>query len=156
MIQQPLVIVSPEQHPIADEPEVPLVKLTRYPVIGYDRASWMGAYTGHLYRKYQLHPNIIMECPDEYSIAALVRENFGIALMPRTDILEQADGIRIHTLKGLEIYHQTFMFWMKNRYRLPAVERFTEYMKQHADIIEEAGNDSENVSKVYLKDIVNF
>ena len=125
-------------------------------VIGYDRASWMGAYTGHLYRKYQLHPNIIMECPDEYSIVALVRENFGIALMPRTDILEQADGIRIHTLKGLEIYHQTFMFWMKNRYRLPAVERFTEYMKQHADIIEETGNDSENVSKVYLKDIVNF
>ena len=87
LIQQPLVIVSPEQHPIADEPEVPLVKLTRYPVIGYDRASWMGAYTGHLYRKYQLHPNIIMECPDEYSIVALVRENFGIALMPRTDIL---------------------------------------------------------------------
>ena len=156
LIQQPLVIVSPEQHPIADEPEVPLVKLTRYPVIGYDRASWMGAYTGHLYRKYQLHPNIIMECPDEYSIVALVRENFGIALMPRTDILEQAGGIRIHTLKGLEIYHQTFMFWMKNRYRLPAVERFTEYMKQHADIIEESGNDSENVSKVYLKDIVNF
>ena len=73
-----------------------------------------------------------------------------------TDILEQADGIRIHTLKGLEIYHQTFMFWMKNRYRLPAVERFTEYMKQHADIIEESRNDSENVSKVYLKDIVNF
>ncbi len=156
LIQQPLVIVSPEQHPIADEPEVPLVKLTRYPVIGYDRASWMGAYTGHLYRKYQLHPNIIMECPDEYSIVALVRENFGIALMPRTDILEQADGIRIHTLNGLEIYHQTFMFWMKNRYRLPAVERFTEYMKQHADIIEESRNDSENVSKVYLKDIVNF
>lgn len=127
-----------------------------FPVIGYDRASWMGAYTGHLYRKYQLHPNIIMECPDEYSIVALVRENFGIALMPRTDILEQADGIRIHTLKGLEIYHQTFMFWMKNRYRLPAVERFTEYMKQHADIIEKSRNDSENVSKVYLKDIVNF
>ena len=48
------------------------------------------------------------------------------------------------------------MFWMKNRYRLPAVERFTEYMKQHADIIEESRNDSENVSKVYLKDIVNF
>ncbi len=67
-------------------PEVPLKKLTRYPVIGYDRASWMGAYTGHLYRKYQLHPNIIMECPDEYSIVALVRENFGIALMPREPI----------------------------------------------------------------------
>ena len=45
------------------------------------------------------------------------------------------------------------MFWMKDRYRLPAVERFIEYMKTQQD---EDANDTENVSKVYLKDIVNF
>ncbi len=99
LIQQPLVIITPKQHPLADEREVPLVKLNRYPVIGYERASWMGTCTRASIPKYQLHPNIIVECPDEYSIVALVRENFGIALMPRTDILEQADGIRIHTIE---------------------------------------------------------
>lgn len=42
---------------------------------------------------------------------------------------------------------------MKDRYRLPAVERFIKYMKeQQAD----DANDTENVSKIYLKDIVNF
>ncbi len=156
LIQQPLVIVSPKDHPLAGEDAVPLVELNRYPVISYDRDSWMGTYSGHLYRKYQIQPSVIMECSDEYSITALVRENFGIALMPRTDILEQSDGIRIHPIKDLEIYHQTFMFWMKNRYHLPAVERFSEYMKLHAAISEETMNDTENVSKVYLKDIVNF
>ncbi len=64
-------------------------------------------------------PNTIVECPDEYSIVSLVRENFGIALMPQTDILLDADGINIHKLKGLQIYRQVFMFWMKDRYRLP-------------------------------------
>ena len=57
------------------------------------------------------------------------------------------------------IYHQIFMFWMKERYRLPAVERFIEYMKQQArqdGLQAERETDSKNVLKIYLKDIVNF
>ena len=150
---QELVIITPKQHPLAGIREVPLAELNHYPVIGYEKESWMGTYAKHLYKKYQVSPNMIVECPDEYSIVSLVRENFGIALMPRTDILEQAVGINIHSLKGLEIYRQVFMFWMKDRYRLPAVERFIEYMKTQQD---EDANDTENVSKIYLKDIVNF
>ena len=100
-----------------------------------------------------------MECPDEYSIVALVREGFGIALMPRTDILELSQGVCIHPIENLYIYHQIFMFWMKERYRLPAVERFIEYMKQQArqdGLQAERETDSKNVLKIYLKDIVNF
>ena len=100
-----------------------------------------------------------MECPDEYSIVALVRESFGIALMPRTDILELSPGVCIHPIENLDIYHQIFMFWMKERYRLPAVERFIEYMKQQArqdGLQAERETDSKNVLKIYLKDIVNF
>lgn len=150
---QELVIITPKEHPLSGKTDVPLTALNRYPVIGYEKESWMGTYAKHLYKKYQISPNMIMECPDEYSIVSLVRENFGIALMPRTDILESAEGINIHKLKGLNIYRQIFMFWMKDRYRLPAVERFINYMKgQQA----ENANDTENVSKIYLKDIVNF
>ena len=52
----------------------------------------MGTRTRALYAKYNIQPDIIVECPDEYSIVALVRESFGIALMPRTDILELSQG----------------------------------------------------------------
>ena len=150
---QELVIITPKKHPLAGIREVPLSEMNHYPVIGYEKESWMGTYAKYLYRKYQIEPNTIVECPDEYSIVSLVKENFGIALMPQTDILLNADGINIHKLKGLQIYRQVFMFWMKDRYRLPAVERFINYMKgQQA----EDANDTENVSKIYLKDIVNF
>jgi len=64
-----------------------------------------------------------------------------------------AEGIKIHRITGLDIYRQVFMFWMKDRYRLPAVERFITYMKEQQA---ENANDTENVSKIYLKDIVNF
>ena len=104
----------------------------------------MGKHTRHLYKEHQVEPNVIVECPDEYSMVAMVRENFGIALMPRTDILERAEGINIHKLENLTIYRQIFMFWMKERYRLPAVERFIQYMKDQA----EEGIDSLSVSKI--------
>lgn len=56
---------------------------------------------------------MVVECPDEYSLVSLVREDFGIALMPRTDILDSSRDICILKIKGLEIYRQVFMFWMK-------------------------------------------
>lgn len=150
---QELVIITPKEHPISGREDIPLAELGHYPVIGYEQASWMGTYVKYLYRKYQVNPNTIVECPDEYSIVSLVRENFGIALMPQTDILMSAEGIKIHRITGLDIYRQVFMFWMKDRYRLPAVERFITYMKEQQA---ENANDTENVSKIYLKDIVNF
>ena len=113
----------------------------------------MGTYVKYLYRKYQVNPNTIVECPDEYSIVSLVRENFGIALMPQTDILMSAEGIKIHRITGLDIYRQVFMFWMKDRYRLPAVERFITYMKEQQA---ENANDTENVSKIYFKLYMSF
>ncbi|MFR3322229.1 MAG: LysR family transcriptional regulator [Lachnospiraceae bacterium] len=118
----------------------------------YEQASWLGTHTRCFYQNSNLSPNIIMECPDEYSIVALVRENFGIAFIPRTDILDEAAGVSIHQIEGVELFHQIFMFWMKDRYRLPAVDRFITYMKEQA----ETRTDSENALKRYLKDIVNF
>ena len=149
---QELVVITPKEHALKDEESIPLDQMENYPVIGYEKASWMGTYEKHLYKKYQVKPNIIIECPDEYSIVSMVREDFGIALMPRTDILDRAEGINIHKLENLTIYRQVFMFWMKDRYRLPAVERFIQYMKSQA----EPEIDSLDASKFYLKDIVNF
>lgn len=150
---QELVIITPKDHPLAQMDEVPLEELGNYPVIGYEKQSWMGTYARQLFKKKEIHTNIVVECPDEYSLVSLVRENFGVALMPRTDILDIDMGVKICKIKGPKIYRQVFMFWLRDRYKLPAVDRFIKYMKKQQ---EPTANDSENVSKLYLKDIVNF
>ena len=152
LIHQEMVIITPIGHELSELADISLEELCRYPIIGYDKTSWMGIHLSGLYKKYEAEPNIVVECPDEYSIVALVRENFGVALMPRTDILDNHPGVSIHRIRNLDIYHQIFMFWSKDAYHLPAVERFISYMKKQADVI----NDSVNVSKVYLKDIINY
>lgn len=152
LINQEMVIITPIGHELADKEEISLEELSTYPIIGYDKDSWMGSHLKSLYKKYAVEPNIVVECPDEYSIVALVKENFGVALMPRTDILEGDPGVLIHGIKDLNICHQIFMFWSKDAYHMPAVERFLSYMKEQA----EEANDSVSASKVYLKDIVNY
>lgn len=150
VLNQELVIVTPKDHPLAGQESIPVSELGNYPIIGYDKDSWMGTHSKYFYKKYNIPANIVVECPDEYSIVALVKENFGIALLPKTDVLKDS-GLSIHKIENIEIVHQIFMFWMKNRYQLPAVERFIKYMKQQA----QETNDNKNALKIYLKDIFN-
>lgn len=70
-----------KMHELSESEEISLDELCQYPIIGYDRNSRMGSHLRSLYKKYAVEPNIVVECPDEYSIAALVRENFGVALI---------------------------------------------------------------------------
>lgn len=145
LLKQELILITPADHPLNTRQAVPLEVLNDYPVIGYDRNSWMGIHTRQLYDSQSLHPEIIVECPDEYSIVSLVRQRFGIALVPRTDLLKEEAGFVIHPLEGTPYYHQVYMFWDKNRYHLPAVNRFIEFMKK-------VGDKEEDFAGIPLKD----
>lgn len=129
ILTEEIVLITPKEHELADCEGVSIQAVNRYPVIGYDRESWLGNYTKRLYQRLALKPNIVVECPDEYSITALVSENFGIALVPRIAEIDES-RVGIHKLDDIELVHQTFMFWARDRYQLPAVERFIEYMKK--------------------------
>ena len=129
VLKQEIVMITPKDYGFDEIKEVPISMLNEHPVVGYEKESWMGNHTHRLYRRLGLSPKIVVDCPDEHSIMAFVREGFGIALMPRVDSLDE-DRINIHTLNDIHLAHQTFMFWEKERYHLPVVERFLEYMKK--------------------------
>ena len=129
ILSQKMVLITPKSHELKGQDRVSIQEISKYPVIGYDRESWLGTFTKRLYKRLSLSPNIVIECPDEHSIAALVSEDFGIALVPLIAEIDQT-RVNIHQLEDIELLHRTFMFWVKDRYQLPAVERFIEYMKQ--------------------------
>lgn len=129
ILTEEMILITPKGHPLEGKAEVSIQELNNYPVIGYDRESGLGSYTNALYERLSLRPNIVVECPDEHSIASLVSEDFGIALVPR--ILE-VDGhrVNIHKFRDIELKHRTFMFWLKDHYQIPVVERFVQYIKE--------------------------
>ena len=63
----------------------------------------------------------------------MVSEDFGIALVP--DIQEiDPQRVNIHRLYDMELEHRVYMFWMRDRYQLPVVKRFVEYMKEQGAV----------------------
>ena len=135
VLSEEMVLITPKGHELESHKKVSIQELRNYPVIGYDRESWLGNYTKQLYRRLAFQPNIVVECPDEHSIVALVSEDFGVALVPAIEDINE-NRVNIHRFDDIELMHHTFMFWMRDRYQLPAVERFIEYMKQKAPSLE--------------------
>lgn len=149
ILSQELVVISPCEYAISSQDAIDLREFENHPVIGYESGCWMGIHTRALFEKFQIRPNMVVECPDEYSIASLVRQGFGIALIPQTDILEDMDGISVHPVKNEALAHQIYMFWVKEREQSPAVERFIEYMKEQAEPMAASGTED----RLYLRDL---
>ena len=135
VLSEEMVLITPKGHELESYKKVSIQELRNYPVIGYDRESWLGNYTKQLYRRLAFQPNIVVECPDEHSIVALVSEDFGVALVPAIEKINE-NRVNIHRFDDIELMHHTFMFWMRDRYQLPAVERLIKYMKQKASSLE--------------------
>lgn len=127
LVQQELVIIVSKNHELAAYDSLPIEVLQKYPVIGYNRYSSMGTETENLYRRMDLRPNIAIECPDENSIGAMVREDFGIALIAKISHLDTSK-LKLIRIEGEPLYHQIYIMYLKNHYRIPAVDRFIKYI----------------------------
>jgi len=133
IIRQEMVIIVPIGHPLAGSGSVSVRELVNYPVIGYDRFSGLGGATRRLYRDLGINPNIICECPDENAIQALVRENFGIALVADVDMLNEEEISILH-VNDAELTHNVNMVWLRHHYQMPAIKRFIDFMKGESNI----------------------
>jgi len=133
ILKQEMVIITSNEHPLADKDKLSIKELANYPVIGYDRISGLGGYTNRLYRSLGIKPDIICECSDENSIQALVREQFGIALVAKVDILNDK-YLRIHSVSDADLVHYVNIVWLKNHYLMPATKRFIDFMISGSDL----------------------
>ena len=129
ILHQDMVVITPKNHPLAQKDTVSCSDLTEYPLIGYDRYSGLGGFTRNFYKEKKLKVNIVCECPDENAIAALVAEDFGIALVAKVDAVDQAN-VTILPLADADLTHTVYMGYIRDKYQIPAVKRFIQFVKR--------------------------
>ena len=131
VMRQKLVVIMPAGHELAERPYIDADAFNHYPVLTYDRTSGLGKQTHTFFRRYNLHPNIICESPDENGIASLVREGFGIALVAGINY-SCIDKICIRPLAPeYEFYHTVYMGYLAGKYQIPAVSRFITFIQDN-------------------------
>ena len=134
VVNQEMVIITPPGHPLKYKKPLVLEDLMDYPVIGYDRTSGLGQYTTSIYKQNHMKPSIAFETSDENAIAALVAENFGIGFVAHVESLKEYNVDILH-LDNIKPYHTVYMAYLKDHPRIPAVQKFIEFVQETIDKI---------------------
>ena len=132
IIKEELVLIVPLKHPLAENETIELSEIEPYPHITYDRHSAMGKYTRKVFKRNNIVLNSVCEASDEAAITALVAEGFGVSYIALTqEVKEAVKKKKIHKIMvdGQEKYRRIYMIYEKEKYQIPAVRNFIEYVK---------------------------
>lgn len=128
ILNQELIVIANPNHPIAKLDSINLEKLKDYPIIAYFKDSGLGKLTSKIFKDLNISPQIIFEGENELSIAGLVEQNFGVAIVAKTSQLSSFNLKEIE-IKDLKYSRYIYMAHKKNHYLSPAVIKFINYIK---------------------------
>ncbi len=126
-----LVVVVPHGHPLSYKNSVDLEQVAAYPQIFYTKNSGLRPVVDRMFEQARVNPQIAYEIEEDGSMAGLVAQNFGIAVMPEIPILSLLD-VDVLTLRNQNQRRYIYMAQAKERYRPPLVQKFAEYVKRRA------------------------
>ena len=127
--EQGLIVIVPEDHPLASREKVTIQDICPYPLICYTKESGMRRIIDDLFVKAQIMPNIICQFEDVNSMTGLVAANQGVAIITDNPIIQN------YPVKKLEFdtaysKRMVYMAYVINRYLPPAVDKFKDYIIQ--------------------------
>ncbi|CAM4208065.1 LysR family transcriptional regulator [Streptococcus penaeicida] len=130
---QDMVIVVPKGHELSQLEKVTLEDTLAYSQIWFSKKSGVRPVVEELYKDYKNQINITFEVEEDETIAGLVSQNFGIALLPKMDFLKtiDVDIIEVDALKNSRYY---YLAYLNNKTQAPAIQDFIDYVSKQYQI----------------------
>ena len=123
-----LVVVVPKGHPLSDEEAVDLEQAAAYPQIFFTQNSGLRPVVDRMFEQIKVRPRIAYEIEEDGSMAGLVAQNFGIAVMPEIPVLSQLP-VDILPIRNQHEMRYVYMARAVDKYQPPVVQKFAEYVK---------------------------
>ena len=125
--RQKLVVAVPQDHPLAIKDSVDLRDTIEYPQIYFSKGSGLRPVVDSMFEKIDQFPKVAFEMEEDSSMAGLVAQGFGIAVMPDIPIL------RALGLKTLDIYNpfyerSVYIAILKKHYLSPVAKAFIQFV----------------------------
>lgn len=130
---QDMVIVVPKGHELSQLGKVTLEDTLPYSQIWFSKKSGVRPVVEELYKEYKNQVNITFEVEEDETIAGLVSQNFGIAILPKMDFLKtiDVDIIEVDVLKNSRYY---YLAYLNNKTQAPAIQDFIDYVSKQYQI----------------------
>lgn len=132
----PLALLVPTGHRLAIRKSVDLKELDHEDFIGFDSSSQLHHQTKEMFQTLDIHPNIVVETPQDVIVYGLVAANHGVAITP------YPLGGAPYNLKILPISNDIpqrdlYLAWHKNRYIPPAAEYFRDFIIRSGKVFDQ-------------------
>ena len=129
---QKLVVAVPKDHPLAICDSVDLRDTIAYPQIYFEKGSGLRPVIDQMFEEINQFPKVAFEMEEDSSMAGLVAQGFGIAVMPDIPILKSLN------LKTLEISHpvyerSVYLATLKKHYLSPVAKSFIQFVCQQTE-----------------------
>jgi DNA-binding transcriptional LysR family regulator len=129
---QKLVVAVPKDHPLAIHGSVDLRDTIAYPQIYFEKGSGLRPVIDQMFEEINQFPKVAFEMEEDSSMAGLVAQGFGIAVMPDIPILKSLN------LKTLEISHpvyerSVYLATLKKHYLSPVAKSFIQFVCQQTE-----------------------
>lgn len=120
-----LLVVLPEDHPLADCDKFPMNELENYPFMLLEKSA--KAEIAAIFERNHLHPQVRFTTWDDYAIMSMVENGLGISILP--ELILQRNPYHI-VAKELEIpAYRNVGLAMRSKKALPlSAKRFLEYL----------------------------
>lgn len=126
--KEKLVVVVPKGHDLAGKGSIALKDTLDYPLIYFSRNSGLRPVIDQLYEKIGGNPKIAYEILEDGSMAGLVAEKFGIAVMPEIPILKNLD-VEVLDIKSPLYERYIYMARLKEKYQAPVIREFAQFVR---------------------------
>lgn len=125
--KQDVVLIVPNDHPLAGRHAVDLIETIPYPQIFFEKNSGMRTVVDQMFSDIGAEPQIAYETEEDQVIAGLVAQNFGIAVVPYMDLLLKLD-LKILQIKSPVCERGLYMVHDDKVFMAPAVSHFHQFV----------------------------
>jgi len=125
--EDPLVVILPREHPLAEYDQVPIELAVQEPMISLLETSAQDVHRA--LDRAGVKPNIQYETKDDYAIIAMVKAGLGISIMPKLLLTNHAEDVIIRPLSPAA-NRIIALGYSEARQHIPAVESFTACIEQ--------------------------
>ena len=125
--KQKMVVITPQDHPLAEKEKVSLEELLPYPFIGFSRSSGLRSVVDQMFEKAGGHPLTVAETEEDQVVAGLTAQGFGVSVVPFMDLLKRL-SVKILEIEFPENDRYFYMISDGRAFLPPAAQRFREFV----------------------------
>lgn len=128
--KQKLIAIVPSNHTLSQNSQIDLEELIKYPFVSFTKSSAVYNLIKNFLKINDInqHINKVYEIQEDDSVAGLVGEGFGVAIIPEINILNTLPVKKLEITHCKSSHQLYYMAYLKNSYMTPAHQRFIEYV----------------------------